>query len=113
MNYADLLSYLETHWIKTTLRSPIGEYPFERLRTLLSRFGDPDRALECVGVTGSKGKGSIARMLAAILEAHGLKSGLFTSPHLIRVEERIQLDGRMLPPERFAERFGRALAEQR
>lgn len=113
MNYAELLAYLDAHWIKTTLRSPVSDYPFERLRALLARLDHPDLQLECVGITGSKGKGSIARLLAAILQAHGLKVGLFTSPHLVRVEERVQLDGRPLPPERFADRFGRALAEQR
>ena len=113
MNYAELLAYLERNWIKTTLRAPVAEYPFERLRGLLGRLGSPELAVECVGVTGSKGKGSIARLLAGVLQEHGLRAGLFTSPHLERVEERVQLDGRPLGSEAFAERFGRALAEQR
>lgn len=113
MTYQELLAYLDANWIKTSLREPVSSYPFDRLLALLARFGSPERHGEYVGVTGSKGKGSIARLTAEVLRAHGLRVGLFTSPHLVRVEERIDLDGRAMPPELFARRFGAALAEQR
>ena len=65
----------------------------ERMRALLSNLGDPQNRLRIVHITGTKGKGSVAAMLAATLRAAGYRVGLFTSPHLVRVEERIQVDG--------------------
>ncbi|MCU0706046.1 MAG: bifunctional folylpolyglutamate synthase/dihydrofolate synthase [Fimbriiglobus sp.] len=65
----------------------------ERMCALLARVGDPHRRVRTVHVTGTKGKGSTAAMIAAVLRANGYRVGLFTSPHLIRVEERIQVDG--------------------
>jgi dihydrofolate synthase / folylpolyglutamate synthase len=112
MNYAELLTYLDANWLKTSLGRPVDSYPFDRLQALLARLGSPEQHGEFVGVTGSKGKGSIALLTSEILRAHGLRVGLFTSPHLVRVEERARLDGRQLEPEEFAARFTRALAER-
>jgi dihydrofolate synthase/folylpolyglutamate synthase len=61
---------------------------------LLARLGDPHQRLRIVHIAGSKGKGSTAAMLAAVLGRAGYRTGLFTSPHLCRVEERFQVDGR-------------------
>jgi dihydrofolate synthase/folylpolyglutamate synthase len=69
-------------------------------------LGDPQESLRSILIVGTNGKGSTAAMLAAMLSAHGVATGLYTSPHLIRVEERVQLDGR---PVREAE-LGRRLA---
>lgn len=113
MDYATLLEYLRTSWPKRSLREPVRAYPFDRLRQLLTQLGSPEQQGTFVGITGSKGKGSIARLLADILRAHGLRVGLFTSPHLVRVEERAELDGQLLPPEEFARRFGEILSVQR
>ena len=76
------------------------------LRRALTELGDPQKGLRSILVVGTNGKGSTAAMLAAVLNAHGVATGLFTSPHLIRVEERVQLDGR---PVSAAE-LGRRLA---
>lgn len=65
----------------------------DRMRELLRRLGNPQDRLRIVHVAGSKGKGSTSAMLAAILERAGHRTGLFTSPHLCRVEERFQVDG--------------------
>ena len=65
----------------------------ERMRALLRRLGDPHDRLRLVHVTGTKGKGSTCAMLASVLRAAGYRVGLFTSPHLEHVEERIQVDG--------------------
>ena len=65
----------------------------ERMRALLRRLGDPHDRLRLVHVTGTKGKGSTCAMLASVLRAVGYRVGLFTSPHLEHVEERIQVDG--------------------
>jgi dihydrofolate synthase/folylpolyglutamate synthase len=65
----------------------------ERMEALLARLGNPHRAIPLVHITGTKGKGSVAAMIAASLRAAGRRTGLFTSPHLVHVEERIQVDG--------------------
>src|SRR5687768_16008776 len=70
-----------------------GDLKLDLMRALLRRLGDPLRGLRVVHVAGSKGKGSTAAMLAAVLHQAGYRTGLFTSPHLVRVEERMQVDG--------------------
>ncbi|VTR91522.1 bifunctional folylpolyglutamate synthase dihydrofolate synthase : Folylpolyglutamate synthase/dihydrofolate synthase OS=Singulisphaera acidiphila (strain ATCC BAA-1392 / DSM 18658 / VKM B-2454 / MOB10) GN=Sinac_5224 PE=4 SV=1: Mur_ligase_M: Mur_ligase_C [Gemmata massiliana] len=65
----------------------------ERMHALLRRLGDPQDWLRLVHVTGTKGKGSTCAMLASVLRAAGYRVGLFTSPHLEHVEERMQVDG--------------------
>src|SRR5438132_11313298 len=64
----------------------------DRMRSLLAQCGNPQERLRIIHVAGSKGKGSTSAMLAAILRRAGYRTGLFTSPHLSRVEERIQVD---------------------
>ncbi|MCS7044955.1 MAG: bifunctional folylpolyglutamate synthase/dihydrofolate synthase [Gemmataceae bacterium] len=64
----------------------------DRMRAVLARLGNPQSAYPIVHVAGSKGKGSTAAMLAAMLQASGRRVGLFTSPHLQAVEERVQVD---------------------
>lgn len=69
---------------------------------LLERLGDPHLGRLTVHVTGSKGKGSVAAILAAILRAAGLRVGLYTSPHLDSYCERVQIDGEPIGEEEFA-----------
>jgi len=66
---------------------------------LLARAGRPDRAFPSVLIAGTNGKGSTAAHLASILRAAGLKTGLYTSPHLVRFNERIHVDGREISDE--------------
>src|SRR5579884_120224 len=68
----------------------------EHMRRLLARLGNPHQRLRIIHVAGSKGKGSTAAMLASILQRAGYRTGLFTSPHLCRVEERFQVDGQAI-----------------
>lgn len=68
----------------------------ETVEALLAGLGNPERKFPAVHVTGSKGKGSTAAMAQSILSAHGLKTGLFTSPHLVTYRERARVDGRTL-----------------
>ncbi|HMF15149.1 MAG TPA: folylpolyglutamate synthase/dihydrofolate synthase family protein [Gemmataceae bacterium] len=70
-----------------------GDFTLDRMRALLRQLGDPHDRLRIVHVASSKGKGSTSAMLASILRQAGYRSGLFTSPHLVRVEERVQVDG--------------------
>jgi len=65
-----------------------------RMRELLRRLGSPERGIPVVHVAGTKGKGSAATMIAAVLTDAGYRTGLFTSPHFDRVEERFAVDGR-------------------
>ncbi|HET8577024.1 MAG TPA: folylpolyglutamate synthase/dihydrofolate synthase family protein [Methylomirabilota bacterium] len=69
----------------------------DRIHGLLDAIGNPERAFAIVQVGGTNGKGSIAAMLAAILEAAGRRVGLYTSPHLIDFRERIRVNGRPIP----------------
>ncbi len=82
----------------------------EVIRALLDELGHPERKYPAVHVTGSKGKGSVAVMVAAILTAHGIPTGLFTSPHLVRYSERIRLDGREIDPAAVVDGVGRVEA---
>ncbi|MDE2508562.1 MAG: bifunctional folylpolyglutamate synthase/dihydrofolate synthase, partial [Planctomycetota bacterium] len=68
-------------------RSP-GELRLGRMRRLLRLLGDPQRDLRIVHVAGTKGQGSTAAMIAAAISASGVRAGLFSSPHLHRLEER-------------------------
>ena len=77
----------------------------ENIRALCAALGNPQNRFLSIHVAGTNGKGSVSAMLAGIMRAHGLKTGLYTSPHLARVEERIRIDGTMIPPRRFRERL--------
>ena len=79
-------------------RQPLPPYPartlkLDRMRQLLTRLGNPDVGMKIVHVAGTKGKGSTSAMIAAVLTAAGYRTGLYTSPHLERMEERIAIDG--------------------
>ena len=76
-----------------------------RDRRVLAALGDPQRRFPSVLIAGTNGKGSTAATLASILTASGIRTGLYTSPHLIRVNERICLDGKLIGDEEFAELF--------
>ncbi len=76
-------------------------FKLDRMRRLAERLGNPEEQLNIVHVAGTKGKGSTSTMLASILTSAGKKTGLFTSPHLQRLEERIVIDGEEIPGDRL------------
>ena len=78
------------------------EFALERIRSLLRRLGDPQHGRITIHVAGSKGKGSTAAMLESILRTAGVRTGLFTSPHLDEFTERVRILGAPLPEEEFA-----------
>src|SRR5438309_9857108 len=85
-------------------RSPKpSDLTLDRMRALLYLLGEPHRRLRIVHVAGSKGKGSTSAMLAAVLERAGYRTGLFTSPHLECVEERIQVSGASIAASELAQ----------
>jgi dihydrofolate synthase / folylpolyglutamate synthase len=73
----------------------------ERISALVTLLGDPQRAYPVIHLTGTNGKTSTARMTEVLLRARGLRTGLFTSPHLAHVGERICVDGQPLDAEQF------------
>jgi dihydrofolate synthase / folylpolyglutamate synthase len=85
-----------------TMPGPEREIKLDRMRALLDRLGNPQDKLPIVHVAGTKGKGSTSAMIASILQAAGYRTGLFTSPHLEKVEERIAIDGQPCTADQFA-----------
>ncbi|HEX4055547.1 MAG TPA: folylpolyglutamate synthase/dihydrofolate synthase family protein [Tepidisphaeraceae bacterium] len=77
-------------------------FNLDRMRALLKKLGNPHEHFRSVHVAGTKGKGSTCTMIAAMLQANGYKVGLYTSPHLVDVRERIAIDGDMIPQASFA-----------
>src|SRR5687768_4336182 len=77
-------------------------FDLDRMRTLLKKLGNPQDQYKTVHVAGTKGKGSTCAMVAAMLQASGYKVGLYSSPHLVDVRERIQINGVMIPTADFA-----------
>jgi len=83
-----------------------GDLKLERMRALLKLLGDPHDRVRLVHVTGTKGKGSTCAILASVLRSAGYRVGLFTSPHLEHVEERVQVDGVPISHAELAARMG-------
>ncbi len=72
------------------------KFGLETTKSILERLGHPERGLKCIHVAGTNGKGSVCAMLESILRATGLKTALYTSPHLVRFNERIRVNGRCI-----------------
>ena len=96
MNYTESLGYLDS----------LGKFGIklgmERIEGLLRELGNPEQKLKTVHVTGTNGKGSVTSMITNILLAANLKVGKFTSPHLVKYNERITLNGKDISDEDFA-----------
>jgi dihydrofolate synthase/folylpolyglutamate synthase len=83
------------------------KFSLGEVRALLGALGEPQQRFQSVLIAGTNGKGSTAATLASILTASGLRTGLYTSPHLARANERIRLDGVEIADEAFASAFFR------
>jgi dihydrofolate synthase / folylpolyglutamate synthase len=81
------------------------EPSLDRITALIALLGDPQRAYPVIHITGTNGKTSTARMIETLLRARGLRTGLFTSPHLTSIRERICVDGQPLSADRFADAY--------
>jgi dihydrofolate synthase/folylpolyglutamate synthase len=101
MNYPDSVQFLYAlgNEMKTA------KLGLERIRAVLDALGNPERAYRVVHVAGTNGKGSTCAMIAAGLQAAGVRTGLFTSPHLIEPTERIQIDGIPVSDTQFSRAF--------
>jgi dihydrofolate synthase / folylpolyglutamate synthase len=83
-------------------QTPSHKFDLAHMRVLLAALGHPENNFPTVLIAGTNGKGSTAATLASILQASGLKTGLYTSPHLIRINERIRLNGETIGDDDFA-----------
>ncbi len=106
MNYPESVRFLYAlgNEIKTA------KLGLERVSALLERLGNPHRSAGFVHVAGTNGKGSVCAMIESGLRAAGLRTGLFTSPHLSEPTERIRIDGRPVGADLFAGAFDRVHA---
>ena len=79
----------------------------ERAGKLLELLGNPDKNLKIIHIAGTNGKGSVCSYIDDILKKSGYKTGLFTSPHLVTIRERIQVDGELISREDFTQYFNK------
>ncbi|MBN9171446.1 MAG: dihydrofolate synthase, partial [Microbacterium sp.] len=92
--YAELLKRQGERWVQPRV---------ERTRRVLELLDDPQRTYRVIHITGTNGKTSTSRIIESLLRAHGLRTGLFTSPHLERFTERIMIDGEPAPDAAVAD----------
>jgi dihydrofolate synthase/folylpolyglutamate synthase len=88
-------------------QTPSHKFDLTHMRVLLEELNHPERRFPGVLIAGTNGKGSTAATLASILNASRLKTGLYTSPHLVRINERIQINGREISDADFSELHGK------
>ena len=109
MSYAAALDSL--HARVGELHAPLGQprrkFRLEEMRTLADALGHPEQSFRSVLIAGTNGKGSTAATLASILRSAGYRCGLYTSPHLVRVNERVQIDGQPIGDDDFARHYFR------
>ncbi len=106
--FSDALRFLDaaTDYERMASRYAPEDYDLDRMRRLLASAGNPERAFLSLHIAGTKGKGSTAHFAESLLRAAGKRTGLYTSPHLVDLRERIRLDGEPVGGAEFA----RALA---
>jgi dihydrofolate synthase / folylpolyglutamate synthase len=100
LSYPEALDYLYSfvdYSLERTYRYSAEVFDLARVRGLLSRLGDPHRQFASVHVAGTKGKGSVSALMASSLSAAGYRTGLYTSPHLLRFTERIRVGDEEIP----------------
>jgi len=83
-------------------QTPSHKFDLAHMRVLLAALDNPERRFPSVLIAGTNGKGSTASTLASILQASGSRTGLYTSPHLVRINERIRIDGKQIGDDDFA-----------
>ncbi|MDQ3329458.1 MAG: bifunctional folylpolyglutamate synthase/dihydrofolate synthase [Planctomycetota bacterium] len=111
-SYDDAVAYLlgRINYERNPSLAERQAFRLDRMRRLLAALGDPQERIPAVHIAGTKGKGSVAMMTAAALTAAGLRTGLYTSPHLVRFEERMRVDGETPSPAEFADLTSRVAA---
>lgn len=104
MTYQEALTYLDSfiNYEKIPFYNYKRAFRLNRVKRFLNLLGNPQENLKAVHITGSKGKGSTAAFIYSILRETGLKTGLYTSPHLISFRERIKINGEEIPEEELS-----------
>jgi dihydrofolate synthase/folylpolyglutamate synthase len=112
MNYDESVRALMTlgRELAAPRQSRIENFGLETISGLAHELGDPHLAAPCAHIAGTNGKGSTAAMLESILRVAGLRTGLYTSPHLERINERIRISGEDISDEAFASAWTRVHA---
>jgi len=112
MNYENAVRYLLSlgRELAAPTQASAAKFDLQNITVLAERLGRPDRAYPVVHIAGTNGKGSTAAFLEAILRDAGFRTGLNTSPHLERINERIRVGGEEVSDELFAETFTRMQA---
>jgi dihydrofolate synthase/folylpolyglutamate synthase len=111
MSYAAAIDHLYALGHELAPASPTAprrKFDLAHMRVLAAALGDPQLSFPAVLIAGTNGKGSTAATLSSILTAAGYRTALYTSPHLVRVNERIQIDGVQIPDEDFARLYFQA-----
>jgi dihydrofolate synthase / folylpolyglutamate synthase len=110
VNYREALAWLDRHInLEANAGRPQGA-SLQRMRDIARVLGDPQEAYPAVHLTGTNGKGSVARMVSTLLGTSGLKVGTYTSPHLERINERIAVDLEPVADDELAEAFSSVAA---
>ena len=117
MTYPEALRYIDDRFVSfQTVGRTAYRGGLEAIASMCRRMGNPQNRFPSIHIAGTNGKGSVAHMLAAVLQAAGYRTGLYTSPHLHDFRERIRIDGTSIPEEGvcdFLERHAEAMeAEQ-
>jgi dihydrofolate synthase/folylpolyglutamate synthase len=109
MNYDAAVRYLLSlgRELAAPTQAAAAKFNLENITTLLERLGRPDRCYPTIHIAGTNGKGSTAAFVESILRQAGFRTGLNTSPHLERINERFRINGEEISDERFAEAFVR------
>ena len=103
MNYSEAINYLYSSRPPFHMVGAVAYKPgLETTLRLMAHVGNPHEQLRAIHVAGTNGKGSTAHLIAAVLQANGRKVGLFTSPHLVSMTERIRINGQAIPENEVA-----------
>jgi len=95
--YSEAIDYLYHQLPMFQNTGKIDKIDLRKIKALCAWLGNPERSLTCVHVAGTNGKGSISHLIASVLHKHGLKVGLYTSPHYRDYRERIKINGDLIP----------------
>ncbi len=102
MNFNEAIEKLDAYKIRRKNEIKLG---LDRIKKMLDLLDNPQEKLKVIHVAGTNGKGSVCTMLSYALCGNHLKTGLFISPHIINVRERLQIDNKAIPEEKFAQIF--------
>src|SRR5579859_8247746 len=107
MNYAESLKYLFSlgRELAAPTQAAAAKFDLENISVLAEALGHPEKKYRSVHIAGTNGKGSTAAFTESILRAAGIKTGLYTSPHLEKINERIRVKGEEISDAEFAESF--------